>query len=108
MQQIFFGDFTFDFADDLVKTHRGSQRAKTRKKTKPHFHFGAASMAFSSNLNWIPLWSALLTVFVTRVNGIDIYLDWNVSVTNGLIPFLEDQQACLYHLSLQPMLPRLK
>ncbi|TYI29541.1 hypothetical protein ES332_A05G323200v1 [Gossypium tomentosum] len=50
-------------------------------------------MAFSSNLNWIPLWSALLTVFVTRVNGIDIYLDWNVSLNDGLIPLLEDQQV---------------
>lgn len=65
-------------------------------------------MASSSNLNWVPVWSALLTVFVTRVNGTDIYLEWNVSLTDGFIPLLMDQQACLYPLSLQPMLPRLK
>ncbi|XWS75218.1 hypothetical protein CRYUN_Cryun01aG0066700 [Craigia yunnanensis] len=49
-------------------------------------------MACSSKLNWILVWAALLTVFATRTNGIDIFVDWNVSFSNSFSPLNGIQQ----------------
>ncbi|EOY18853.1 Uncharacterized protein TCM_043354 [Theobroma cacao] len=57
-------------------------------------------MAYSSNLKWILVWGALFTVFATRTNGIDIFMDWNVSFSNSLSPLSIDQQACFYQSQL--------